>query len=96
MAQWEYCFVYAAVIELIFVIDGRSTSTAQALWLAERLFRADSREGVNRVLLLVTDGWSTVPGPIFGVLWPAARLKHNLGITTQTVHKISEIGRAHV
>ncbi|XP_067933904.1 vitrin-like [Watersipora subatra] len=63
--------------------DGKSTSTVQALWMADSIFTKQSREGVTRVMLLLTDGWShnqlALP---FGVLWPSARLRlqHNVNV----------------
>lgn len=80
LPDWNYChfqFVYFFVKNFIFVYtDGSSTSTAQALWMADSIFSKHSRTNATRVMLLATDGWSHNELQLpFGVLWPAARLR---------------------
>ena len=76
----NYCHftcVYFFCKNFIFVYtDGSSTSTAQALWMADSIFSKHSRTNATRVMLLATDGWSHNELQLpFGVLWPAARLR---------------------
>ncbi|KAF6031326.1 COL12A1 [Bugula neritina] len=65
---------------------GSSTSTAQALWLADTIFSKHARPDAAKVMLMATDGWShDVLELPFGVLWPAVRLRKLHGVQVFTL-----------